>query len=198
MHTGKCTKCGADVNGHYKKCHNCGTLHLSNMGCFLVLLFLILCAGIGSVIGTSLRDAKSHSEVDYLDKSSVPISSSISARDIQYEVLGNKSSYNGNQESVTLILIKPDMVNEADMIALGNKLRSDYQKDGIAFVYIYDDVQAANSRDAVLKEFADTNTTAYHDRHMVGAYTKNVEYNMNTYTIFYDGCNGSNSKQIRY
>src|SRR3989344_5729915 len=66
-------------------------------------------------------------------------------KQITYQIVDRWTIPNGGEGKV--VVISPDLLNETDMIALGNKLKSDTQNDRNAFSSVFDNTSAAALRD---------------------------------------------------
>lgn len=118
-------------------------------------------------------------------------------KEITYEVVERWSIPNGGEGK--RILISPDYLNEADMITLGEKLKSDTQKDRNAFIWIFTDKRALEMFEKVFAdEVKDKTDLDFYDKHYVGQYTKNGNTGFHEYTIYLDGFSGKNDKTIKY
>lgn len=117
-------------------------------------------------------------------------------QEITYEVVKRWSQPDGGEGK--LILISPDYLNEADMTALGEKLKSDTKKDKNAFIWIFTDRRAIEMRDEAFADELKGKDLDFYDKHYVGQYTKNGNTGFHEYTIYFDGVSGTNDKTIKY
>src|ERR1700704_4702102 len=82
---------------------------------------------------------------------------------IAYQIVDRWTIPNGGEGKV--VVISPDMLNETDMVALGNKLKSDVQNDRNAFISVFDNASAASLRDKVLSDKATKAEQDLYDKH---------------------------------
>jgi len=115
---------------------------------------------------------------------------------IKYEVLQKWDINNGGQGKT--ILISTDYLNEADMVALGKKLKEDTKNDKNAFIMVFTDKKAAELRDKVIDNSMTKDEEKFYDTHYVGQYTKNGNSGLHAFVIYFDGVSGTNSKTINY
>lgn len=145
----------------------------------LVLLFVVVMSGKGTATPSS----------------STP-SQQAQSKQISYQIVDRWTIPNGGEGKV--VVISPDLLNETDMIALGNKLKSDTQNDRNANIYIFDNAPAAALRDKVLGDKATTAEQDLYDKHFVGQYGKNGNTDYHQFSIYFDGVMGTNQKTISY
>lgn len=117
---------------------------------------------------------------------------------ISYEIVKRWSIPNGGEGK--LIVISPDLLNEADMLALGEKLKLDTKSDRNADISVYTDKKAAEMRDRLSSE---TNKLTkeeddFYNTHFVAQYNRNINTGYHEYTIYFDGVMGTNKKTIKY
>jgi len=117
-------------------------------------------------------------------------------KEITYEILERWTIPNGGEGKK--ILIPKDYINDADMTALGNKLKQDTANDRNAFIQVYTNRQAAVLRDKVLAGDATQAENDLYDQNYVGQYNKNGNNGLHQFTIFFDGVMGTNQKTISY
>lgn len=117
-------------------------------------------------------------------------------KQITYQIVDRWTIPNGGEGKV--IVISPDLLNETDMVALGDKLKSDVANDRNAFISIFDDASAAALRDKVLAQKGTPAEQDLYDKHFVGEYDKNANTGYHQYTIYFDGVMGTNQKVITY
>ncbi len=115
-------------------------------------------------------------------------------KEISYEVVERWSVSDDGEGKA--ILISPDYLNEADMTALGEKLKSDTQKYRRVFIWVYTDRRAAEMRKRT-DELRGGDLDLY-DKHFVGQYTKNTYTGHHEFTILFGGVKGTNDKTIKY
>ncbi len=118
------------------------------------------------------------------------------ANELSYEIVETWDIPNGGQGKA--IVISPDYLNDADMTALGEKLKNDTKDDRNAVIFVFDNPQAAALRQAVLNEEASQADQDLYDQHYVGQYTKNANTGFHEFTIYFDGVMGTNQKTIQY
>lgn len=119
-------------------------------------------------------------------------------KEISYEIIKRWTIPNGGEGKV--IVISPNNFNEADMVTLGDKLKSDTKNDRNAFIFIFTDKKAAEMRDRLSST---TNSLTkmeadYYDKHYVGDYSRNINSGYHQFTIYFDGVMGTNNKTIKY
>lgn len=115
---------------------------------------------------------------------------------IAYQIVDRWTIPNGGEGKV--VVISPDLLNETDMVALGNKLKSDVQNDRNAFISVFDNASAAALRDKVLGDKATKAEQDLYDKHFIGEYDKNANTGYHQFTIYFDGVMGTNQKTIQY
>ena len=145
----------------------------------LVLLFIVVMSGRGT---TTLPSPTPSQQVQL--------------KQISYQIVDRWTIPNGGEGKA--IVISFDYLNEADMIALGDKLKSDTQNDRNAFISVFDSAPAAALRDKVLSDKATTAEQDLYDKHFVGQYTKNGNTSFHQFSIYFDGVMGTNQKTIKY
>ncbi|OGG40584.1 hypothetical protein A2118_00915 [Candidatus Kaiserbacteria bacterium GWA2_50_9] len=145
----------------------------------LVLLFVVVMSGKGTETPPS----------------STP-SQQAQPKRISYQITDRWTIPNGGEGKV--IVISPDYVNDADMVALGDKLKSDTQNDRNANISVFDNASAAALRDKVLGDKATTAEQDLYDAHFVGQYSKNSNTGYHQFVIYFDGVMGANQKTIKY
>lgn len=115
---------------------------------------------------------------------------------IRYAVVDIWDIPNGGQGKV--VVVSPDYLNETDMIALGEKLKSDAKNDRNSFVFIFDDRKAALLRKKVLSDELTEADRDFYDKHYIGEYSKNGNSGFHEFVIYFDGVLGSHQKTIKY
>ncbi|VVB53163.1 Uncharacterised protein [uncultured archaeon] len=115
---------------------------------------------------------------------------------IDYQIIKRWQIPNGGEGKV--VLIPKDYVNDADMTAIGQKLKKDTAKDRNAVIEVFSDRQAALLRDKVFNNTATGEETDLYDKNYVGSYTRNINTGYNKFEIFFDGVMGTNNKTITY
>jgi hypothetical protein len=118
------------------------------------------------------------------------------AEEMAYDVVETWDIPNGGQGKA--IVISPDYLNDADMTALGEKLKNDTEDDRNAVIFVFDNPQAGALRQAVLNGEASQADQDLYDQHYVGQYTKNANTGFHEFTIYFDGVMGTNQKTIQY
>ncbi len=127
----------------------------------------------------------------------VPASqSTVKKTPISYQIVDRWTIPNGGEGKV--VVISPDLLNETDMVALGNKLKSDVQNDRNAFISVFDNASAAALRDKVLSDKATKAEQDLYDKHFIGEYDKNANTGYHQFAIYFDGVMGTNQKTIQY
>ena len=94
------------------------------------------------------------------------------------------------------IVIKPNPT-EAELRALGEKLKQDTRNERNAFVFVYDDERAARNRLAAFTEKLPKAELRYHDRHQVAKYFRNANTGFHELDITAKGLDGPNAK-VKY
>lgn len=122
--------------------------------------------------------------------------STVKKTPISYQIVDRWTIPNGGDGKV--VVISPDLLNETDMVALGNKLKSDVQNDRNAFISVFDNASAAALRDKVLSQKATAAEQDLYDEHFVGEYDKNANTGYHEFDIYFDGVMGTNQKTIQY
>src|SRR3989344_3089391 len=145
----------------------------------LVLLFVVVMSGKGTETPPS----------------STP-SQQAQPKQISYQITDRWTIPNGGEGKV--IVISPDYVNDAYMVALGDKLKSDTQNDRNANISVFDNTSAAALRNKVLGDEATTAEQDLYDTHFVGQYSKNGNTGYHQFVIYFDGVMGANQKTIKY
>jgi hypothetical protein len=113
-----------------------------------------------------------------------------------YEIVDRWTIPNGGEGKV--IVISPEHLNDADMTALGERLKQDTRSDRNANISIFDDKRAALLRDSVLGNKASTSDQDFYDKHFIGQYSRNGNSGYHQLDIYFDGVMGSNRKTITY
>lgn len=104
---------------------------------------------------------------------------------ISYQVVERWSIPNGGGGKA--IVVSPDLRNEADMRALGEKLKNDVASDKNAFIFVFDDKRAASLRSKVLSDELSQADQDYYDQHYIGQYNKNGNSGLNSFGIYLNG-----------
>ena len=120
----------------------------------------------------------------------------VTQKQISYQIVDHWTIPNGGEGKV--VVVSPDLLNETDMTALGNKLKTDVQSDRNAFISVFDNASAAALRDKVLADKATTAEQDLYDKHFIGEYDKNANTGYHQFTIYFDGVMGTNQKVIKY
>ena len=113
---------------------------------------------------------------------------------IAYEVVQEWSIPNGGHGRVIVIDVKHR--NEADLKKLAEQLKRSTAKDRKAFVFIYDDKKAAESRKAALESRLSGKELAYHDSHMIASYFRNAGTRQHALILTLQGVMGP-TKEIK-
>ena len=189
-----------DVPALAKRCPHCRSkLPQPTSLLVKILLGVIVFAVLTSIFSSSSSNptppaqqvTDSTTKASYTD--SVP---TVQQKEIPYEIVKRWTIPNGGEGKV--ILIAPEYLNEADMLALGEKIKSDVQSDRNAFISVFDDRKAANVRDKVLADTATPAETDLYDKHYIGDYKKNGNTGFHEFSIFFDGVMGTNHKTVTY
>lgn len=117
-------------------------------------------------------------------------------KEISYEILERWAISNCGEGKA--ILIARDYLNEADMTALGEKLKNDTKNDKCVFISVFTDKKAAALRNKVLGNGLSKADQAFYCKHSVGQYTKNGYTGFDEFAISFDGLLGTNHKTIKY
>lgn len=118
------------------------------------------------------------------------------SKTISYEILQTWEIPNGGQGKV--VLIPREYLNEADITALGEKLKDDTKNDRNAFISVFTDKKAWELRDAALEDKLTKEDMDFYDKHYVAQYNKNANSGFNEFVIYFDGITGTNTKTINY
>ncbi len=95
------------------------------------------------------------------------------------------------------IVIKPEKVTEQDMYALGELLKQESTIYTNAFVYVYDNVDAAKLRKKVMEDKPSPEDALKHDAHFMGMFSK-VGEQKNVFDVFLSGSRGNNNKRMTF
>lgn len=155
------------------------------------IAFLVVVGGIGYLTTGGKTPESTPTATPVANKEETP-----QDKAIKYEVLQKWDINNGGQGKI--VLIPADYVNEADMIALGNKLNEDTKNDKNAFIMVFTDKKAAELRDKVIDDTMTKDEEKFYDTHYVGQYTKNGNSGLHAFAIYFDGVSGTSSKTISY
>ncbi|HEV7449189.1 MAG TPA: hypothetical protein VGP13_01490 [Candidatus Paceibacterota bacterium] len=158
-----------------------------------VLVVLVLLVIIGISGGSTPETPQAALQAE---QTSQPAPAQPEQKQISYQVVDRWTIPNGGEGKV--VVISPDLLNETDMVALGNKLKGDVQGDRNAFISIFDDASAAALRDKVLGDKATKAEQDSYDKHFIGEYDKNANTGYHQFTIYFDGVMGTNQKVIKY
>lgn len=107
---------------------------------------------------------------------------------VAYSVVEEWSITNGGYGRV--IVVDPSLRSEAGLLALADQLRRDTRADRNAFVFIYDDRDAAKLRKAALEEQLSDRVMKFHDDHFIGTYFRNANTGFHALTIMLQGVYG--------
>lgn len=112
---------------------------------------------------------------------------------VRYDIAKRWSIPNGGEGKV--IVIPPALANEAGMTALADKLREDTRSDRNAFIFIFDDPQAAEMRDRL--NSLSPSEREFYQRHFMGTYIRNINTGFHEMEMHPTGMNGP-SKQLKF
>jgi hypothetical protein len=187
-----CKHCKEPVAIGATKCPHC---HSDLRNFFLrhpVITLFLLAILVPTVIG-ALNDNKSSSSTQTQPtQTQTPIDTS----NIKYEVISTWDIANGGTGKE--ILIPASYVNEKDMMALGEKLKTDYADERNNFIWVFTDKKLSSLRAKMMKSDLSKSDQDFYDKHYVGQYNKNINSGMNRFVIYFDGVNGSNQKTVNY
>ncbi len=93
-------------------------------------------------------------------------------QDISYQIVSERLIPNGGYSRV--IVVGSKYRNESDLKLVANRIKWDTRNDRNSFVFIYDDKKAASLRTGAIEDRLNKKDLAYHDYHMIGAYTRNI------------------------
>ena len=181
-----------------------GCLTFTGIGCLTIIGIFILLGILGSVSLNLAKDkAQQHKqEQDVTQVTNTAQDSNVNQlvvdepqKEITYEIKRTWDIPNGGHGKT--VIIPNDYLNEADMTALGDKLRADSKDDRNAFIFVYTDATAAELRDKPLEELTDAESDLILNN-FVGTYTKNANSGYDEFAIYFDGQLGSNNKTIKY
>jgi hypothetical protein len=88
------------------------------------------------------------------------------------------------------IVLKKANPTQAELRALGQKLRQYTEREGNAFIFVYDDERAARYRLAAFREELTEAQARYHDRHAVAVYAHNTNTGFHQFTLHPKGLVG--------
>ena len=91
---------------------------------------------------------------------------------------------------VRVVVVNRKAPTEAQLRALGEKLKQDTKNEPNAAVHIYDDAGAARSRHAAWKGTLGKSATKAHDRHRVALYWRDAVRGTHTLDISTEGVDG--------
>src|SRR3989304_5926064 len=92
------------------------------------------------------------------------------ASHLSYKVLEQRSIANGGFSRVIVVTkVNP---SEADLRALGERLKQDTKSDRNAFIWVYDDERAARNHRAAASAKLTKKELQYHDRHYFALYSR--------------------------
>jgi hypothetical protein len=130
------------------------------------------------------------------NNNSQKLASTSNEKKIDYQIIQSWTIPNGGHGKT--LLIPKEYLNDADMTALGNKIKKDVSSDRNSFIEIYTDRQAEALRTKVLGGKATKEEEDLYDKNYVGTYTKNANTGYHEFIIFFDGLAGTNEKKIEY
>lgn len=111
-----------------------------------------------------------------------------------YKIAEQWSIPNGGFGRAIVVKANP---TEAELRALGEKLKQDTRSDRNAFVFVYDDERAARNRRAAFSEKLPKAELRHHDRHRVAQYFRNANTGYHELIITPKGLDGPDTK-VRY
>lgn len=148
------------------------------------IAFLITAAFVGKRADEIKGSVPSQTFVAPADTKAIP------HKKITYEIVERWSIPGGEGKA---IVISPNYLNEADMTALGEKLKNDTKNDRDAFVMVFSDKQAALWRHESGTEKLSAAEQEFWDKHFIGTYNKNSNTGNHEFTIVVDGLLENNS-----
>jgi|GEM_PF-4332523 len=157
---------------------------------FIIAIVIIEIASAGS----SSQNTSNQNPKDNITSNKNIIPANIS--NIKYEVISTWDIANGGTGKE--ILIPASYVNDKDMTALGEKLRSDFINEPNNFIWVFTDKKLSALRTKMLKADLSKSDQSFYDTHYVGQYNKNINSGMNKFVIYFDGASGTNQKTINY
>jgi glutaredoxin len=197
--TKQCPFCKKDVSMGATKCPHCHSDIRNWFRRHSIISFLIFMTAFG-LIPSLFLEKKEYStpqsasnQVTQLNNKVAP---PVQSKKINYEIVDSWVIPNGGQGKV--IVISPSNLNEPDMVALGEELRTTTSADRNAFIFVFDDKKASLLRDAVLNDKASATDQNFYDKHYVGQYNRNGNTGFNEFVIHFDGIMGSKTKTIKY
>lgn len=95
------------------------------------------------------------------------------------------------------IVIKPDKASEQDLFSLGELLKQESTIYTNAFVYVYDDAEAAHLRKVCMEGKPTPEEALKHDEHFKGLFSK-VGEQKNVFDVFFAGSRGNNNKRLTF
>jgi len=177
-----CPHCGALVRAAKSSSGVSGWIELKNAQ----LWFIVLMVAIVAIWGLEIAKPPS-----------TPSETSTAQSNIvgpAYKVIEQWSIPNGGFGRVIVVAPSP---GEADLRALGEKLRQDTRNERNAVVFVYDDSRAAEYRRAAISEKLPKAELQHHDRHRVAMYLRNVNTGFHELDITPEGLGGPNAK-VKY
>jgi hypothetical protein len=118
------------------------------------------------------------------------------SKKITYTVFRSWSIPNGGYGKI--ILIDRALFNEADMRALGKKLRDDAINDRNAAVFVYDDKKAINLRDRYIAMKTTASEEQFYEKHLLAQYNKNGNTGYHEYKIYLWGFMNDRYITVKY
>ena len=154
------------------------------IGVFGALIFVLcICLIVGALImpsdKTKTRQIVSPSQI-------VETQAQEPMKEIEYQIIHEWVINNGGYGRV--LLIDPKFRNENDLKKLGEEIKDTTLNDRNAFVFVYDDIKAAQMQENVMNLNEDDG--AFYDEHFVLTYSKNINTGLNQLVIMVDGLNG--------
>jgi hypothetical protein len=105
---------------------------------------------------------------------------------VDYQLVRQWEIPNGGYGRV--LFIDPKFRNETDLRKLGDQLRDLTQDDRNAFVWVYDDIKAAQMYENAME--LNEADGAFYDEHFILTYTRNINTGFHQLVIMVDGLNG--------
>ncbi|MEI6835405.1 MAG: hypothetical protein WCK59_01105 [Candidatus Falkowbacteria bacterium] len=187
-----CKHCKESVARGATKCPHCQS-DLRNFFVRHPLIVIFLLAILVPTIISALGENRSvTSQQAQKTQTQTPVDTS----NIKYEIIKTWDIANGGTGRE--ILIPVSYVNDKDMVALGEKLKSDFVDERNNFIWVFTDKKLSALRSKMMKADLSKSDQDFYDKHYVGQYNKNINSGMNRFVIYFDGVNGSNQKTINY
>lgn len=114
---------------------------------------------------------------------------------LSYKIVEQWNIPNGG--SGKTIVVNKSNPTEQELRALGEKLKQDTKYDRNAFIFVYDDEQAARNRLAAISERLNKTEIQHHDQHRIAQYFRNINTGFHELVITPKGLNGP-SVRVKY